>query len=83
MFMIESMARLIAKIETDGSLLLPPEMKTALGLRPGSELEVTLDDRHLTLQPLEPDPIEELCGYFGPGPSLEDDLKDWRSPEKW
>ena len=77
------MARLITKIETDGSLLLPPEMKAALGLHPGSELEVTLDDRHLTLQPLEVDPIEELCGYFGPGPSLEDDLKDWRSPEKW
>ena len=77
------MQRQIAKIETDGSLLLPPEMKAALGLQPGSKLEVTLDDRHLTLQPVELDPIDELCGYFGSGPSLEDDLKEWRSPEKW
>jgi hypothetical protein len=43
----------------------------------------TLDDRHLTLQPLHDDPIDDLCGFFGPGPSLEDDLKDWRSAEKW
>jgi bifunctional DNA-binding transcriptional regulator/antitoxin component of YhaV-PrlF toxin-antitoxin module len=77
------MERQIAKIANDGSLLLPAEMKSALGLHPGSELEVTLDAHHLTLEPLAVDPIDELCGFFGSGPALEDDLKDWRSSDKW
>jgi AbrB family looped-hinge helix DNA binding protein len=77
------MERRIATVGLDGQLELPADVQTALGLHPGSRLEVSVKDRQIVLQPILPDRIAAVRGMFGSGPSLEDDLKEWRASDEW
>lgn len=77
------MERQISTLSTNGQLSIPSEMQTALGLRPGSQVQISLEDRHLVLQPIAGDIVDELQGMFAGGPSLEDDLYRHRDVDKW
>ena len=82
--------RRIATLDTNGQLLIPPEMQTALGLHPGSQVQISIRDHHLILQPvstdLQPvstDLVDQLYGIFAGQPSLEDDLYRDLDIDKW
>jgi AbrB family looped-hinge helix DNA binding protein len=80
------MERQIAIVGADGQFALPARMQKALGIHPGSQLELTLEDSHIVLQPVPPanaiaslpQELLALRGMFSPGTSLEDELKEWR-----
>jgi AbrB family looped-hinge helix DNA binding protein len=89
--MMISMERQIATVNADGQFVLPPEVQEALHLKPGSSWEVSVDDSRVILNPVaQPKPeavlpasLLALRGMFAGGPSLEDDLLEWRRSEKW
>jgi AbrB family looped-hinge helix DNA binding protein len=77
------MERQIATLGTDGQFVLPAEAQVALGLHPGSQLEVVVSNRQILLRPLIEERIDAVRGMFGPGSSLEDDLIEWRASDGW
>ena len=85
------MERQIATVGADGQFVLPERMQEALGIHPGSQLELTLEDKHIVVQPVQaaaqktslPEALLAVRGMFSPGPSLGDDLKEWRGKDKW
>jgi AbrB family looped-hinge helix DNA binding protein len=81
--MMEPMERHIATVNADGQLALPPEVQAALGLHDGSQLEISLAHREIVLRPVIEDRIAAVRGMFKPGPSLEDDLIEWRASDGW
>jgi len=48
------MERQIATVGADGQFILPARMQEALGIHPGSQLELTLEDKHIVVQPVQP-----------------------------
>ncbi len=85
------MERQIATVDADGQLVLPPDLRAALHLEPGSSWEVSVDDSRVILNPVVeaqpetvlPASVIALRGMFAGGPSLEDDLLVWRRSDKW
>jgi bifunctional DNA-binding transcriptional regulator/antitoxin component of YhaV-PrlF toxin-antitoxin module len=91
MFMMYCMERRIATVDADGQFFLPPDLRAALHLEPGSSWEVSVDDSRVILNPVVeaqpeavlPASVIALRGMFAGGPSLEDDLLEWRRSDKW
>jgi AbrB family looped-hinge helix DNA binding protein len=89
--MMKLMERQIATVDADGQLVLPPDLRAALHLEPGSSWEVSVDDSRVILNPVVeaqpetvlPASVIALRGMFAGGPSLEDDLLVWRRSDKW
>jgi bifunctional DNA-binding transcriptional regulator/antitoxin component of YhaV-PrlF toxin-antitoxin module len=81
--MMDIMEREITTIGTDGQLVLSPEIQSALGIHPGSHLEVSIKDGCLILQPSLQDRIDAIHRRFASEPSLEDELKEWRASKEW
>jgi AbrB family looped-hinge helix DNA binding protein len=81
--MMKFMERRIVTVDAHGQFVLPPEVQAALGLRDGSQLEVSVAQRQIVLRPVIEDRIAAARGMFGPGPSLEDDLIEWRASDGW
>jgi AbrB family looped-hinge helix DNA binding protein len=85
------MERQIATVGADGQFVLPPDIKEALHLEPGSSWEVTIEDSRVILHPVPaakpedilPASLLALRGMFAGGPSLEDDLLALRRSNQW
>ena len=77
------MERQIATIGADGQFVLSPEIQSALGIHPGSQVELSVKDGHLTLQPSLQERIDAIHRRFASEPSLEDELKEWRASKEW
>ncbi len=85
------MERQIATVGADGQFVLPPDVKEALHLEPGSSWEVTIEDSRVILHPVPaakpedilPASLLALRGMFAGGPSLEDDLLELRRSDQW
>jgi hypothetical protein len=75
------MGTMIATLDSEQTLSLPPEATSALGLRPGSRFAVTLKDGAILLQPLLADSLDQLRGIFSSNPRLEDDRIPTRREE--
>jgi AbrB family looped-hinge helix DNA binding protein len=54
----------IVKTHAKGQIVIPKDMREALGIGPGKSVSVKLVDDHLELRPLPDDPIEYLTGFF-------------------
>ena len=59
----------IVKTHTKGQIVIPKDMREALGIEPGKSVSVKLVDDHLELRPLPDDPIEYLTGFFKDHPT--------------
>ena len=85
------MAAQIAIVDSPDTLHLSEEAQAALRLQPGSRIAVTIEEGKVTLEPAEKkvtqppmlDGLDRLFGIFSSTPGLEDDLKEWRSQDKW
>jgi AbrB family looped-hinge helix DNA binding protein len=49
---LDGMKRSVLKLDSAGRLVLPKPLRTRLGLRPGSQLEVTVSDGDIQLHPI-------------------------------
>jgi bifunctional DNA-binding transcriptional regulator/antitoxin component of YhaV-PrlF toxin-antitoxin module len=71
----------IAILTSPETLPLSPEAQSALGLRAGSRLAVTIEEGRVILQPLEHDPLDQLAGSLTSSPSMADELLAERDRE--
>lgn len=65
----------LVKLSSKGQLVLPKEIRDALGLAPGATLKVIPKGRKILLEPVAMSMIERLYGKFA-GEKLLTDLED-------
>jgi len=54
----------VVKTYAKGQIIIPKELRDALGITPGKRLSLKLVDDHMEVRPLPDDPIEHLTGIF-------------------
>lgn len=78
----------VVTLSSKGQLVIPKEIREALGIKPKQKLLLTLAEGHAEIEPLPEDPIEHLCGIFKDHPVsltaelLKDREEDKRREEK-
>ena len=84
------MAAQIAVVDSPDTLHLSEEAQAALRLRPGARVAVTIEEDRVILEPVaqqrvetESAELDELYGAFSSTPGLAEDLREWRSQDKW
>jgi AbrB family looped-hinge helix DNA binding protein len=80
-----SMTRQITTVSTKGQFVIPSEMRTALGIKPGTRIAVTQDGAKITLEPVTDALVDKTRGMFSGKPSLSDELmrERRRRKERW
>lgn len=68
-------------VDAEGQVLIPQEMRSFLGLRPGSTMTLRVEGERIILQSVEK-LLAELQQQFADGPSLEDELYKERRADK-
>jgi len=59
------MSAMLVKLSTKGQLVVPREIRQALGLRPGSQLQAQIEGRKIVLEPLDAaPPADTLYGRY-------------------
>lgn len=74
-------------VSSKGQIVMPKEVRRALGIEPKQKLFVKVVKGHVEITPLPKDPVKEFCGVFEKGPSLTSALlkkrkEDARCEEK-
>ena len=78
----------VVTISSKGQLVIPKEIREALGIKPKQKILLKLVEDHAEIEPLPEDPIEHLCGIFKDHPVsltaqlLKDREEDKRREEK-
>jgi AbrB family looped-hinge helix DNA binding protein len=74
----------ITTVSTKGQFVIPAEMRTALGILPGTRIAVTQEGSRITLQPVTSALVEETRGMLkGRGRLAEKTLRKWRKEDRW
>lgn len=73
----------IATVSTKGQLVIPAEMRSLLGIHPGSRIAITVEQQRIVLRPVTDQLVDETAGMLRGGPSLADELQKERRKEKW
>jgi AbrB family looped-hinge helix DNA binding protein len=72
----------VVKTYAKGQIIIPKELRDALGIRPGKRLSLKLVNDHMEVRPLPDDPIEHLTGIFKDVPqSMAEDLLKERAQD--
>jgi AbrB family looped-hinge helix DNA binding protein len=61
-------------VGTKGQVVIPAEIRRAVGLEPGQKVQVVVEDGQVVLKPLPRDLIAALRGCLADGPSLTEAL---------
>jgi AbrB family looped-hinge helix DNA binding protein len=77
------MERQITTVSTKGQLVIPAEMRTRLGIHPGTRVSMMIEDQRIILQPVSEKLVDETLGMLAGGPSLADELQKERRADKW
>jgi AbrB family looped-hinge helix DNA binding protein len=75
----------IATISTKGQLVIPVNIRQALGITSGTKVSLTVEEDRIVLRPITAKLVDELRGMFAGGPSMTDELIAQRRAEdkKW
>ena len=74
----------ISTISTKGQFVIPAEMRTSLGIKPGTRIAVTQDGSRIVLEPVSEELVDKTRGMFRGKPSLSAELKRQRQrKDKW
>ena len=76
------MTRQITSVSTKGQFVIPAEMRTSLGIKPGSRIAVTQDGSRIVLEPVSEELVDKTRGMFRGKPSLSAELKRQRQRQK-
>ncbi|MBS1800388.1 MAG: AbrB/MazE/SpoVT family DNA-binding domain-containing protein [Acidobacteria bacterium] len=74
---------LITTVSTKGQLVIPAKMRDALGLEPGDQVALTIEDGAILLRPVTERLVEETRGMFAGGSSMAAELQRERRAERW
>ena len=82
---LEIAAPQMATLSTKGQLVIPADVREALGIGPGTKVVLTVEDGRIILRPITAKLIDDLRGRFAGGPSMSDELQAMRRDEdkKW
>ena len=73
----------ISTLSSKGQLVIPKEIREALGVKPGQRVFFKIVKDHLVeIAPLPEDPVRHFCGIFKEGPSLTRALLREREEDK-
>jgi AbrB family looped-hinge helix DNA binding protein len=78
------MTRQITTVSTKGQFVIPSDMRSALGIKPGTRIFVTHDGTKITLQPVTDDLVDKTRGMLkGKAPLAEKLRRKWRREDRW
>ncbi len=78
------MNRQITTVSTKGQFVIPSEMRTALGIKPGTRIAVTQDGAKITLEPVTEELVDKTRGMLnGRANSAEQLRRRWRKEDRW
>jgi len=73
----------IVTLSSKGQLVIPKEIREALGVKPRQKIFFKLVKDHLVeIAPLPEDPVRHFCGIFKEGSSLTEALLKGREEDK-
>jgi len=73
----------IVTLSSKGQLVIPKEIREALGVKPGKKVFFKMVKDHLVeIVPLPEDPVRHFCGVFKEGSSLTGALLKERGEDK-
>jgi AbrB family looped-hinge helix DNA binding protein len=55
---------MLARLSSKGQLVIPSSVRKALGLRPGTQFHLRLEEGKIILEPIKTSPIETLYGKY-------------------
>ena len=61
-------------VSSKGQLVIPSEVRQAMGIRPGMRFALTREHNRIILRPLDGNLVNELRGMTAGGPSMTDAL---------
>lgn len=64
------MTHQITTVSTKGQFVIPSEMRSALGIKPGTRIAVSQDGTRIILQPVTADLVDQTRGMLKGKPSL-------------
>jgi AbrB family looped-hinge helix DNA binding protein len=73
-------------VSTKGQLVIPAQMREALGIEPGDRVALTLEDGVILLRPVTERLVDETRGMFAGGASgvsRADELQAERRSSRW
>lgn len=64
---------MVVRVSSKGQLVIPKEIREALGIRPGTEVHVEVVGRKIVLEPIDSHtPVEALYGRYAAADLLSD-----------
>jgi AbrB family looped-hinge helix DNA binding protein len=74
----------ITTVSTKGQFVIPSEMRSALGIKPGTRIAVTHDGTKITLQPVTNELVDKTRGMLKGKARLAETLRrKWRQEDRW
>jgi AbrB family looped-hinge helix DNA binding protein len=78
------MNRQITTVSTKGQFVIPSEMRSALGIKPGTRIAVTQDGAKIILQPVTDELVDKTRGMLKGKAHLAEKLRSkWRREDRW
>jgi AbrB family looped-hinge helix DNA binding protein len=72
----------LVRVSTKGQIVIPKEIRTRLGIKPGTYMSLRSNDNEVTLTPFGDDPVEAAYGMFAHLGPITQDLLDDRREER-
>ena len=78
------MNRQITTVSTKGQFVIPSEMRSALGIKPGTRIAVTHDGTKIILEPVTAELVDKTRGMLKGKAQLAENLRrKWRREDRW
>jgi AbrB family looped-hinge helix DNA binding protein len=79
-----SMTRQITTVSTKGQFVIPSDMRSALGIKPGTRICVTHDGTKIILEPVTAELVDKTRGMLkGKGHLVEKLRRKSRREDRW
>jgi AbrB family looped-hinge helix DNA binding protein len=78
------MIRQITTVSTKGQFVIPSEIRSALGIKPGTRIAVMQDGMRITLEPVTAELVDKTRGILkGKASQADELLRKWRREDRW